>query len=136
MDVLLHRRDDMETRFAEIIFPEQTNHYGTLIGGHALRLMDLAAFVAASRQARCDVVTARAENVDFLAPVFKGQLAEVVARVTAASERSMSVEVELFSEDLHSGVRRLCHRGTFTFVAVDAQGRPTSVPEAARLIGA
>lgn len=33
----------------EIVFPDQTNHYGTLFGGHALRLMNKAAFVAASR---------------------------------------------------------------------------------------
>src|SRR5258705_13609300 len=27
----------------EMVFPGQTNHYGTLFGGHALRLMDKAA---------------------------------------------------------------------------------------------
>lgn len=28
-----------ETRFVEMVFPEQANHYGTLFGGHALSLM-------------------------------------------------------------------------------------------------
>lgn len=36
-----------ETRFVEMIFPEQSNHYGTLFGGTALSLMGKAAFVAA-----------------------------------------------------------------------------------------
>mgnify|MGYP003449498611 CR=1 FL=1 len=41
-----------ETRFVEMVFPEQANHYGTLFGGHALSLMGKAAFVSATRHAR------------------------------------------------------------------------------------
>jgi acyl-CoA hydrolase len=40
-----------------MVFPNQTNHYGTLFGGDALRLMDMAAFVTASRHARKCVIT-------------------------------------------------------------------------------
>ncbi len=29
-----------ETRIVEMVFPNQTNHYGTLFGGDALLLMD------------------------------------------------------------------------------------------------
>ncbi len=38
-----------ETRIVEMVFPNQTNHYGTLFGGDALRLMDMAAFVTTRR---------------------------------------------------------------------------------------
>jgi hypothetical protein len=38
----------METKIVEMVFPNQANHYGTLFGGHALRLMDQAAFISAS----------------------------------------------------------------------------------------
>ena len=37
-----------ETRIVEMVFANQKNHYGTLFGGDALRLMDMAAFVTAS----------------------------------------------------------------------------------------
>ena len=47
-----------EARLIEMVFPQQTNHYGTLFGGQALALMDKAAFVVASRYARRTVVTA------------------------------------------------------------------------------
>lgn len=67
-----------ETRIVEMVFPNQANHYGTLFGGDALRLMDMAAFVAASRHARKPVVTASSERIDFHVPVRQGQLAEVV----------------------------------------------------------
>ena len=39
-----------ETRFAEMVFPEQANHYGALFAGSALALLSKAAFVAASRR--------------------------------------------------------------------------------------
>src|SRR4029077_14438113 len=71
-----------ETRIVEMVFPNRANHYGTLFGGDALRLMDMAAFVAASRHARRPVVTASSERIDFHVPVRQGQLAEVVGRVT------------------------------------------------------
>jgi uncharacterized protein (TIGR00369 family) len=110
-----------------MVFPEQTNHYGTLFGGQALALMDKAAFIVASRFARRTVVTASSEKVDFHVPVRQGQLVELIAKVISTGKTSMTVEVELFSEDLLSGDRQLGTRGRFVLVALDAHGRPTSV---------
>jgi uncharacterized protein (TIGR00369 family) len=118
-----------ETRIVEMVFPDQTNHYGTLFGGHALRLMDQAAFIAASRFCRLTVVTARSERVDFHTAVHQGQLVELVARVVAVGKSSMTVEVKLFAEELLSGRRRLCTRGRFVLVALNKRGRPTAVPK-------
>lgn len=71
----------------EMVFPNQANHYGTLFGGCALRLMDRAAFLAASRHARRPVVTTSLERIDFHIPVRQGQLAEVVGRVSKTGIR-------------------------------------------------
>ncbi len=116
-----------ETRIVEMVFPNQTNHYGTLFGGDALRLMDMAAFVTASRHARRPVVTASSERIDFRVPVRQGQLAEVVGRVIDTGRTSLTVEVELWPEDLLTGKRELCTKGSFVLVAVDEQGRPTPI---------
>lgn len=116
-----------EARMVEMVFPEQTNHYGTLFGGQALALMDKAAFIVASRYARSTVVTASSERCDFHVPVRQGQLIELVARIVATGKTSMTVEVELHSEDLLSGERQLATRGRFHLVALDAHGKPTPV---------
>lgn len=116
-----------EARLIEMVFPEQTNHYGTLYGGQALALMDKAAFIAASRYARRALVTARSERVDFHVPVRQGQLVELLARVVATGTTSISVEVSLFSEDLLTGERRLCTQGRFVLVAIDEAGRKSAV---------
>ena len=117
-----------EARMLEMVFPDHTNHLGTLFGGQALAWMDKAAFIAASRYARRTVVTARSERIDFHVPVKQGQLAELIATVCHVGRSSMQVEVELFAEDLLSGARELCTRGSFVMIALDAAGAPVAVP--------
>jgi acyl-CoA hydrolase len=116
-----------ETRFVEMVFPEQANHYGTLFGGHALSLMGKAAFVAATRRARQSVVMATSDKIEFHEPVRVGELVELVARVERVGRSSMTVAVDMIREDLISGRRKAAVRGTFEMVAVDEFGRPVSI---------
>ena len=117
-----------ETRLVDLVFPNQTNHLGTLFGGHALAMMDKAASIAAHRYARNTVVTASLEKTDFLTPVYEGELVEVTGWVVKTGRTSMVVEVELVAENLVTGERRLCTRGKFNMVALDKSGQPTPVP--------
>jgi len=116
-----------EARVLEIVFPDHTNHLGTLFGGQALAWMDKAAFLAASRYSRKVVVTARSEQVDFHVPVRKGQMVELVATVVSVGRTSMKVDVAMFTEELLTGARELCTRGTFTMIALDSDLKPTPV---------
>lgn len=118
-------------RMVEVVFPNQTNHYGTLFGGAALALMDRAAFVAATRRARRAVVTVSSERVDFHAPARSGEIVEITARIADVRRTSLTAAVEVVAEDLLSGERRSVTSGRFTFVALDAEGRPTPVPDLA-----
>ena len=52
----------------------------------------------------------------------------IVARVVDVGRSSMTVQVELIAEDLHSGERKLCTRGHFVMVALDAEGCKATVP--------
>ena len=112
----------------EVVFPGQTNQLGTLFGGHALRMMDMAAAVAAYRHTRRTVVTAATENVVFERPVKQGQLAELTARVESVGRTSVRVRVDLVSEDMSDGVRTHCANGHFVLVAIDDDGTPVAVP--------
>ena len=116
-----------EARLLNMVFPDHTNHLGTLFGGQALAWMDMASFIAAARYARTTVVTARSEQVDFNQPIHKGDLVEVIARLVKVGRSSMNVEVEVVTENLLTGERKLCTRGLFVMIALDALGRPTRV---------
>lgn len=112
---------------ARTVFPDQTNHLGTLFGGQALSMMDEACFVAASRFARKTCVTVQVDRIDFTVPVRAGELVEVVARVASIGRTSLTCDVELFAENLTTGERRHATGGRFVLVAVDEAGRPTPV---------
>ncbi len=120
-----------ELRMWQIVFPDHTNHLGTLFGGQALAWMDTAAFLVASRHARCIVVTARSDQVDFHVPIHKGQGVELIARVVEVGRSSIQVEVEMHAENLLNGERALCTRGRFTMIALGDDGRPAPVPSLA-----
>ena len=57
-----------EARMLEIVFPDHTNHLGTLFGGQALAWMDKAAFIAASRDWGHTVVTAARSSLTCACP--------------------------------------------------------------------
>ncbi len=116
-----------ETRFSEMVFPDQANHYGALFAGAGLALLSKAAFIAASRRARRNVVMARSEATDFHTPVRVGELLDMVARVVRVGRTSLTVEVEGVAETLLTGARRPALHGRFEMVAVDADGRPTPI---------
>jgi uncharacterized protein (TIGR00369 family) len=112
------------TRMQEIVFPNHTNHLGTLFGGQALAWMDKAAFLAGYRAAGGTVLTARSEQIDFLAPIRQGDIVDVIARVERIGRTSLTIAVELWRA---SGERCCCARGGFVMIAVDAAGRPRAV---------
>ncbi len=116
-----------ETRFAEMVFPDQANHYGALFAGAGLALLSKAAFVAASRRARGDVVMARSEAADFHTPVRVGELLDLSARIVRVGRSSLTVQVEGVAETLSTGARRPALSGRFEMVAVDADGRPVPI---------
>ena len=109
------------TKLIELVFPQQTNHHGTLYGGIALALMDKTAFLTASRFSRRNLVTASSQQIDFLSPAKKGQLIELIGAIERVGTTSITSSVELYAEDLLSGHRQLCTRGSFVFVAVDSK---------------
>jgi len=122
-----------ETRFLEMVFPGLSNHYGTLFGGDALKLMGKAAFVAAARHARCNVVMATSDRIEFPQPIPVGELIEIVARVEREGRSSMTVSVEMIRENLASGQRDVVTCGNFEMVAVNEHGRPVAITQSAPL---
>jgi uncharacterized protein (TIGR00369 family) len=117
-----------QARLLNVVFPDHTNHMGTLFGGQALAWMDMASFIVAARYSRTTVVTARSEQVDFRLPIYKGELVEAIGTVVKVGRSSMHVDVELVTENLLTGERKLCTRGRFVMIALDALGKPTPVP--------
>ena len=115
------------TELTELVLPAQANHYGTLFAGQALSMLAQAAFTAASRHARSNVVLAGVTDLRFTAPVPVGQLFIITARVTHAGRSSMVVEVAASREDPQTGDKAPVAQGQFQMVAVNEHGRPKKI---------
>jgi acyl-CoA hydrolase len=113
---------------SDIVFPEDTNPYGTMFGGHAFAMMDKAAFLAANRFAHTLAVTASSESIDFNVPIRVGMILEAVAKVIYTGRTSMIVRVVLTCRAPLSTEEQQATVGYFTMVAVDAEGTPIEVP--------
>lgn len=111
------------------VLPPDTNAYGTLFGGKLMAYIDDVAALSAVRHARKPVVTASTDSVDFLTPVKKGDSICVESYVTWTHQTSMEVFVKAVTENLLTGERTVCTTAFLTFVAIDNNGKPVTVPE-------
>jgi acyl-CoA hydrolase len=116
-----------ETRIFKAVFPNTTNHYDTLFGGTAMHLMDEVAFITATRFTRKVVVTVSSDRIDFKKPIPAGTIIELVGKVSKIGNTSLDVRVEIFIEEMYSDKREKAISGTFTFVAIDENKKPTKI---------
>jgi len=93
-----------------------------------LRLIDEVASIVAFKHARKNVVTASIDRMDFLAPVYIGDLLRLNASINYVHKTSMEIGVRVEAENPLTGDVR--HTGTcfLTIVALDKNGRPSPVP--------
>lgn len=112
------------------VLPPDTNTHQTLFGGKLMAYIDDIAAISATRHARCHVVTASTDSVDFLYPIKAGHSVCLESFVTWTHKTSMEVFVKVIAEDLLTGERKGCATAFLTFVALGEDGRPTLVPQA------
>ena len=105
-----------------------TNAAGLVHGGTVMKLCDEAAAIAAIRHCGLRVVTAGVDRLTFVEPVHVGELLACSATVNAAWRTSMEIGVRVEAENPHSGERRHTSTAYVTMVALDEEGKPTSVP--------
>ncbi|PLT30585.1 acyl-CoA thioesterase [Peribacillus deserti] len=112
----------------DLVLPNDTNNHNTLFGGVLMKKMDAVAAIASRRHSRREVVTASTDSVDFLGPVYPDDSLCLEAYVSYTGRTSMEVFVKAIAEDLGTGFRRIAATAFLTFVALDENGVPCSVP--------
>lgn len=115
------------TEMTQVVLPNDANPLGFMLGGTVMHLIDIAGAMAAHRHTRERVVTAALDGLQFLHSIKIGDIIILKARVTCAFNTSLEVRVDVFSEEFLTGTRNLTTHAYLTFVAIDAQGKPTPV---------
>ncbi len=110
------------------MLPGDANPFGNVHGGAIMRLIDSAAGACAGRHARQRVVTARIDELSFVAPVGLGDLVYAKASVNHVGRTSMEVGVRVEAEDVRTGKVVHVSSAYLVFVAIDDDGHPCPVP--------
>jgi acyl-CoA hydrolase len=113
----------------ELVLPNDTNLTNNLLGGRLMHWMDVAGGMAASRHSNRIVVTAAVDNLIFHQPIHLGELVNIKARVTWTGRTSMELFIRVYAENSLIGTSRLANEAFFTFVALDDNGDPVTVPD-------
>jgi acyl-CoA hydrolase len=121
---------ESQSEYSELALPNDANGLGNVLGGKVMHLVDLAGALAAIRHARCPVVTASIDHMNFLHPVHIGQLIILRSSVNRVFQTSMEVGVKVWVEDLMKGDLQHTSSAYLTFVAIDAQGKRVPVAPA------
>ncbi|MDF2424210.1 MAG: acyl-CoA thioesterase [Nitrosopumilus sp.] len=119
---------------AEVIvrmFPSDANPAGNVFGGEILKRIDMVAGIVAQRHSQSNAVTVSMDSVNFLKPVFVGNVLSLNARINYVHNSSMEIEVKAESEDIITGIRTVTGSAFVTFVSLDKNGKPTPVPKLA-----
>jgi acyl-CoA hydrolase len=122
------RPSESATEMVQVVLPNDANPLGFILGGTVMHLIDIAGAIAGHRHTRTLLVTAAVDGLQFLHPIKVGDLIILKSQVTAVWSTSLEVEVEVFSEETLTGVRRMTSRAYLTFVSIDRQGNRVPIP--------
>src|SRR5881296_242245 len=128
MDLTPKRSAESATEMVQVVLPNDANPLGFILGGTVMHLIDIAGAIACHRHTRTLLVTAAVDDLQFLHSIKVGDLIILKSRVTCVFTTSIEVQVDVFSEEILTGARRLTSHAFLTFVAIDAAGSRIRIP--------
>jgi acyl-CoA thioesterase YciA len=113
-----------------VAMPADTNPNGDIFGGWLVAQMDIAGGNIASIRAKGRVVTVAIDGLSFHKPVFVGDEVTCYGEIVRLGNTSLTLHIEAWvRRALHEEVLKVTE-GTFTFVAIDNDRKPRSIPKA------
>ena len=118
-------KEPLDATLRITMLPRDTNAHGTIFGGVILSHIDLAGGIAASRQAARNFVTRAMREVEFIAPVYVGDVVSFYTSVLRQGATSITVKVSVEAERAKDP-RHLVKvtEAEVIYVAVDEAGKP------------
>ena len=110
------------------MLPRDTNPNGTIFGGVILSYLDLAGGIEARKQGNMMFVTVAMRGVEFIAPVFVGDLVSFYTRTIRVGRTSVTVGLVVDAvRHQGSGERVRVMEAEAVYVAVDEDRKPTPI---------
>jgi acyl-CoA hydrolase len=113
---------------SQLMHPEHANLLGNIHGGWIMKLVDEGGALACMRHAQRKVVTVAIDSMVFRQPIRVGDLIIINAEVSYVGRTSMEAQVQVLAENPVTGERTHTNTAYLVYVALDDEGRPTTVP--------
>ena len=117
--------DSRDATLRVTMLPRDTNARGTIFGGVILSHLDLAGGIAASRLAARNFVTRAMRAVEFIAPVYLGDVVRFYTTVLRQGITSITIKVSVEAERGRDPRQRVkVTEAEVIYVSVDETGKP------------
>ena len=117
--------DPRDATLRVTMLPRDTNARGTIFGGVILSHLDLAGGIAASRLAARNFVTRAMREVEFIAPVYVGDVVSFYTTVLRQGTTSITIKVSVEAERGRDPRQRVkVTEAEVIYVSVDEAGKP------------
>jgi acyl-CoA thioesterase YciA len=128
-DPVLDENPQGELTLRTLAMPADVNVNGDIFGGWVLSQMDIASGIVAGKRAQGRVATIAVDAMKFIRPVKVGDVLCIYARVSRVGRTSMRIGLEAWALRGRIGAREKVTEAVFTYVAIDEDGKPRSVPD-------
>ncbi|MFM2485805.1 acyl-CoA thioester hydrolase YciA [Celerinatantimonas yamalensis] len=121
-----------------LAMPADANANGDIFGGWIMSQMDIAGSILAKEIALGRTCTVAVNGMTFLEPVQIGDVVCCYGSCSKVGNSSLTIQLEVWVKPVlrqSSPEERFCvTQATFTYVAIDDEGKPRRIPEQNRAI--
>ena len=117
-------REDYVPALRILMMPRDTNHEGSIFGGVILSHIDQAGYVEARQHGINRWVTAAIDRVEFVAPVFVGDIVDYLTKTVRIGTTSVTVDVRVEAERRVDGTRVHVTTAQMVMVSIGDDCRP------------
>ena len=131
MPVRQHMADSNRAPLIRVTaMPSDTNPYGGVFGGWLMGQMGLACGSFASRHSCGKAILVAADAVRFPGAMAVGDELSVYVELLKQGRTSLKLKAEAVARERNGEAETLVAEGEFTFVALDADGKPREISAA------
>lgn len=111
------------------VFPNDLNAHKTVFGGQVMAIADRLSLVVAERHSGNVCVTASVDSIHFMGPAKENDTLIFSVAINRAWGSSMEIGVKVLAENSYTGESKHIVSSYMTFVALDDNDKPVTVPE-------
>lgn len=110
-----------------MMMPKDINSRGTIFGGVILSFIDQAGAVEAVKRGAVRPVTVNMREINFLKPVFIGDIVSFYTETIKIGKTSITVKIEVVAERIQKNEKEKVTEAVVTYVNIDENWKPMPI---------